>query len=247
MEFKNTWTRIAARWNDEDQNKVNIDVDVAEFCGAFEYHIGFLANQLTQSNFVNDRVKKISDVTFNVFESNGTYYILTENGYDISDDVHEDEYYDVSPHNINELIEVINNINKYMSKYNLYMNKLINDFQQSKNNKVKNYKIVKELEKFKNTVNQFYQLLNKEYSNIEKFEPFYIIINKESNELLDVDLHPVTKEEDVKKYYSEEDAKDNMKFMAEAIYEQADEDEFKIILINSMKQYDDILKKYGIK
>ena len=24
MEFKNTWTRIAARWNDEGQNKVNI-------------------------------------------------------------------------------------------------------------------------------------------------------------------------------------------------------------------------------
>ena len=116
MEFKNTWTRIAARWNDEDQNKVNIDTDAAEYCSSFEYDIMHLSDYLTQKNFVNDRVKKISDATFNIFETNGTFYVLTENGYDLSDDVQPSDNFNTYPHNINELIEVINNI-MYWSRF----------------------------------------------------------------------------------------------------------------------------------
>lgn len=259
MEFKNTWTRIAARWNDEDQNKVNIDVNAAEFCGSFEYNIGFLANKLTQSNFVNSRIKKISDTTFNVFETDGTYYILIENGYDISDNVHEDEYFNVSPKNIDELTTVINDIGNNISKYNNYMDKLINSFQQNKNDKIKNYKIVKKLEKFKNTVNQFYQLLSKEYSNIQKFKPFYIIINNSANYICNIDLNAAKYEDEIEKYDSFDAASYNISDIGTTYYikdENGNEvekqtgftdDDYEIWDINNMKEYNNLLKKYNIK
>lgn len=240
---KNTWTRIAARWNDENQNKVNIDTNAAEYCSSFEYDIMHLADYLTQKNFVNDRVKKISDATFNIFETNGTFYVLTENGYDLSDDVEPGDNFDTYPDDMNELIEVINNMNKYISKYDLYMNKLINNFQQSKNDKVTNYKIAKELEKFKGAVNQFCQLLSQEYNNIEKFEPFYVIKRPADGYYLAQDGEMRSKNIEDYKFYDKGQAKDIIEDVVFA--DDASEDDYEIITINNQKENADFEKDFN--
>ena len=144
---------INKRWSKENK----VEINAFEVCSLFESYIIQISDYLTRVDFVNDRVKKISEKTFNIFETNGTYYEIIDNGY-ISGDFEYDFNFNTNFHNINELKIIIKEIVKKQKKYNKNIDYIIKSFEKNEN-----YKIVKKLEKFKKSVNQFCEVISKEY------------------------------------------------------------------------------------
>ena len=123
--------------------------NLIEYCSSFEYNIASLADFLTRVNFVDNFVKYVCDVTFDVFESKQTFDVIINNGYNYNIGEQYHNFFNTSPNNVIELQKIISDIQKNLQIYKANISKIISNFKGE-------CEITCELLRFRDTIRRFY-------------------------------------------------------------------------------------------